>query len=282
MTPSRWLGYVKEHTLSDDAQDYAIWTELVSIARACCNGEAETIDWSAVARHLNAQFRSAYKYLKQLEGTLPEGHPGLQSTQTLRNLLLAMRESLDEARLALGRRHWEPVQHEHQEVRKGLQLLGKAVARLDEALECGHCQACKLWQAGSVCSRCRRPLETFDFARDERAEVETLSPEYRRLRELADHIHQHPEDSGHDLREHALYLAHLLQATEAPTRGLIRTNPEAPVEELLDYLRGARASLVEMAEWPNHRDFARLEKGWLLLRDQLGRFEQGLEDHDRS
>lgn len=282
MTPSRWLSYVKEHALSEDSQDYALWTEMMDAARLCCEGQAEVIDWSALARHLNQQLRSAYKYLKQIERSLPPAHPAREGSQTLRNLLLVMRESLDEARLALGQRQWDTVQREHQEVRKGLLLIGKAVARLDSALENRQCLSCGRWDAGKEhCSDCGGPLTVFDLTRDERADHKNMAPEYRRLRQLADHVHAHPDDAQ-ELREHALQLAELLKATEAPTRGLTQANPEAPVDEMLEYLRAARASLVEMADWQHHRDPRRLEKGWLLLRDQLGRFEQCLEDFDTA
>lgn len=279
MLPARWLSYIRENSLSEEKTEPTLFTDMAGVARDCCRGKAEPIDWQSLSRHQLMQLRGAYTYLKELERSLPPGHPARENCQTLRNVLLAIRESLSEIKgqLRAQPRKLAPIEAELEEVRKAFQLLGKGVARLDAALESVHCKPCAAWHAPSLqkCSKCQGSLERYNLARDDRPTEEGMPPEYLRLRQLADHVHRHPDD-GQPLREHALQLAELLKATIEPTRKLA----DAPVEEMVDYLRTARAALLEMADWPSHRDPKRLEKGWLLLRDQLGRFEQSLEDYD--
>jgi hypothetical protein len=279
MTPSLWLSYVKENALSNSPEDPALWTEMLHLARQCCQGQAEVVDWVGVARHLSLQLRGAYTYLRKLERKLPADHPGLPRIHSMRELLLAMREALTASRQLLPAGPIAKVEQELLEVRKGLLSLGQAVARLDQSLDSLHCPPCKRWQEASLdrCSHCGGRLTAYGLSRDDTPKDQYLAPEYARLRELADRVHSHPLE-GEALRRHALQIAELLKATEKPTRGLAQTHPEAPVDEMVEYLRAARAAVMEMAEWPTHQNYKRLETGWILLRDQLGRFEQGLED----
>jgi len=281
MLPSRWLSFLREHSLSDNRSELVLLREMSEVARSCCRGQAEPVDWRNLARHQMLQVRGAYRYLRELEGALPPEHPARVNCRTLRDLLLAIRGSLGEVKDLLPARKLFPIEKEIDSQRKAFFALGKGVARLDEALESVHCTACATWHAAAVvrCPQCSAGLQRCALSRDDRPDDQAMASDYVRLRQLADLVHTNADD-GQPLRDHALGLADLLQATLVPTRKLSETNPEAPVEEMVDYLRIARAALLEMADWPDHRDPKRLERGWLMLRDQLGRFEQALEDHD--
>lgn len=278
MTPALWLSYLKEISQADDPEELALWSEMILVAQQCCKGEAEPIDWMALARHHYAQLRSAYTYLKGLEVSLPEGHPARQRCQSLRQLLLALREALTAVRDLLGERRWGPIFQEFEDLRKGLVGLGKSVAILDQSLESSYCPGCQQWHPEGLkrCPVCRMPLRGSSFARDISPEEEFLPPEYARLRQLADRVHSHPEE-GASLRQQALQIQQLLRATQEPTRNL---SGQAPVEEMIHYLQEAEAALQDMADWPQHLCPRRLETGWILLRDQLGRYEQALEEFD--
>lgn len=276
MTPSLWLSYLKEISQEDDPEELALWSEMILVAQQCCKGEAEPIDWMALARHHYTQLRSAYTYVKGLENSLPAGHPAQQRCQSLRQVLLALREALTAIRDLLADREWAPVFQEFEDLRRGLLGLGKSVAILDQALESSHCPSCQQWFAAdlSVCRACRVPLTPCSFTRDDSPEEEFLPPEYAHLRQLADQVHSLPEE-GAPLRQHALQLQQLLRATQEPT---LKLGDQAPVTEMVQYLKGAQAALQEMADWPQHLCPRRLETGWILLRDQLGRYEQALEE----
>lgn len=281
MMPSRWLSFLREHSLSDDRSELVLLREMSEVARSCCRGQAEPVDWRNLARHQMLQVRGAYRYLKELEQALPPEHPARANCRTLRDLLLAIRGSLGEVKDLLPARKLVPIEKEMDSLSKAFFGLGKGVARLDEALESVHCRACASWHPAAVvrCPKCRAGLRRYDLSRDDRPDDRAMASDYVRLRQLADLVHSNA-DAGQPLRDHALGLADLLQATVEPTRKLAEANPETPVEEMVDYLRTARAALLEMANWPDHRDPKRLERGWLMLRDQLGRFEQALEEYD--
>ncbi|MFN8606759.1 MAG: hypothetical protein U0931_04465 [Vulcanimicrobiota bacterium] len=281
MLPSRWLSYLRENSLSEDRSTPALLSEMNAVARNCCQGTAEPVDWRSLARHQSMQLRAAYTYLREFERALPPGHPARPSCRTLRNLLLAIRESMLEIKTNLPSRNLALVEKEAEAQRKAFLALGKGVAVLDTALESVHCRNCASWHPGRFlhCPKCRGPLHSYRFARDDRPDDQQMAGEYALLRQLADQVHQNP-DAGQPLREHALQIAELLKSTIEPTRRLAQVNPSAPVDEMVDYLRAARAAVLEMADWPAHRDPRRLERGWLLIRDQLGRFEQALEDHE--
>lgn len=288
MQRGTWIEQLQRNFISSQQRIHAeqpppLWLDMHRVAQKCCQGNAATQDWIDLYFQQYWHLRTAYKSLRALERELPGGHPALARSRRLRERLVGLRSSLQEARRLLPDKQWQQLEPHLAALRTGLEQLEKAAEGLQNALKSLHCSGCGQWAPPhqAACPACGGELEPQSDETDWEPEPGDghMPIEYARLRELADAVRTRPEQ-GDALRQHALRLVQQLRDTEVPTRDLRLEDPETPVDEMLEQLRASREALLEMAQWPMHRSARRLERGWQNLIKHLGRFEELLEQFE--